>query len=261
MDAKETTIYLTILIIGFIIGVILGYFLWSIIRLHRRYIHLHKSKNSAQIAVLEKERTRIAADLHDELGPILSAVKFKLAEVEPPTEEEQILLGEAADHIDKIIARIREISNGLMPNTLLRKGPVHAIEEFIHVVTSSCSLKIELLPYNIPPLSQEQAINIYRILQEIIHNTVKHAGASWLKIQFFIRTSSLVIICTDNGSGFNKNAVRKEKTGLGMHNMLLRIEMLGGKMYVTTGTTKGTTVKFEIPLSHTIENNDESKNN
>lgn len=260
MDAKETTIYLTILIIGLIIGVILGYFLWSIIRLHRRYMRLHKSKNSAQIIVLEKERTRIAADLHDELGPILSAAKFKLAEVEPPSEDEQILLGEAADHIDKIITRIREISNGLMPNTLLRKGPVFAIEEFIHVVTSSCSLRIELLTYNIPPLLQEQAINIYRILQEVIHNTIKHAQASLLKIQFFIRTNTLVIVCSDNGCGFNKYAVRKEKTGLGMHNMLLRAEMLGGKMFITSGLSKGTTIKFEIPLNHTIEN-DESQNN
>lgn len=256
MDAKETTIYLTILSIVFIIGIILGYFIWSVIRLHRRYIRLHKSKNSAQITVLEKERTRIAADLHDELGPILSAAKFKLAEVEPPSAEEQTLLIEAADHIDKIITRIREISNGLMPNTLLRKGPVYAIEEFIHVVTSSCPLKIELLKYNIPLLSQEQAINIYRILQEIIHNTVKHAQATTLKIQFFIRTNSLVIICNDNGCGFNKYAARKEKKGLGLHTMLQRSEMLGGKLFITTGLSKGTTIKLEIPLNHTTENNE-----
>lgn len=256
MDAKETTIYLTILSIVFIIGVILGYFLWSIIRLHRRYIRLHKSKNNAQITLLEKERTRIAADLHDDLGPILSAAKFKLAEVETPSQEDQTLLTEASDHIDKIITRIREISNGLMPNTLLRKGPVYAIEEFIHVVTSSCPLKIELLKYNIPKLSQEQAINIYRILQEIIHNTVKHAKATVLKIQFFIRTETLVIVCTDNGCGFNKYAVRKEKAGLGLHTMLQRIEMLGGKMFITTGLSKGTSIKLEIPLTHTTENNE-----
>lgn len=256
MDAKETTIYLTILSIVFIVGVILGYFLWSIIRLHRRYIRLHKSKNNAQITLLEKERTRIAADLHDDLGPILSAAKFKLAEVEPPSEEDQTLLTEASDHIDKIITRIREISNGLMPNTLLRKGPVYAIEEFIHDITSSCALKIELLKYNIPKLSQEQAINIYRILQEIIHNTVKHAKATVLKIQFFIRTETLVIVCTDNGCGFNKYAVRKEKAGLGLHTMLQRVEMLGGKMFITTGLTKGTSIKLEIPLTHTTENNE-----
>ena len=147
MDVRETTIYFALLIAAIIIGAILGYFLLSIVRMHRRYIRLHRSRSETQILLLEKEHKRIAADLHDELGPILSAAKFKITEVEPPSHEDRELLTQANDQINNIIIRIREISNGLMPNTLLRKGPMHAIEEFIQAMHSTFSFKIELLPF------------------------------------------------------------------------------------------------------------------
>jgi signal transduction histidine kinase len=213
MDTSETTIFHAVLIAAVIIGGIFIFFLLSIIKLHRRQLRLQKSKREAEILLLDRERTRFAADLHDELGPILSAAKFKMNEVDPPSPDEKILLHQASDHIDNIISRIRQIANGLMPNTLLRKGPVYAIEEFIHSVTEAFPLHIELSPYNVPSFPQAQSIHIYRILQEIIHNTIKHAKASRLRIQMFPRSGKLIILCNDDGVGFNTAKVSKEKTG------------------------------------------------
>ncbi len=251
MDARETTFYYAVLIAAISIGCILGWFLFSIIRLHRRYLRWHKSSNEAQVMLIEKERARIAADLHDELGPFLSATKFKLTGVEPQSPDEEELLQQASDHIDTMVGRIRQLSNGLMPNTLLRKGAVSAIEELIYSMAQSFPVKIEFLPYAIPALSQDQSINIYRIVQEMIHNTQKHASASRVKIQFFVRTGQLVIIYTDDGIGFNPASVVKEKNGLGLRNLLSRTEMLGGNMFLNTKPGKGTEIIIEIPLNYT----------
>lgn len=180
MYARETTFYVAVLIAAILIGCLLGYFLFSIIRIHRRYLRLHQSQNQQQVVLIEKERTRIAADLHDELGPILSAAKFKLTGVEPQSSEEEELLQQASGHIDTIVGRIRELSNALMPATLVREGLIAAIGELIQVMSRSVSLQIKLLPCNMPELTKEQEIHIYRIVQELIHNTQKHARATRL---------------------------------------------------------------------------------
>lgn len=251
MDASETTIYTAFLIAAVTIGSILGYFLFYMVKLHGRYRRLHQSRSETQLRLVEKERTRMAADLHDELGPILSAAKFRINEVDPPSPDDQLLLQQASDHINEIIIRIRQISNNLMPNTLLRKGPVPAIEEFIQAIsTAGFSLNIGLYPYKVPSFSQEQAIHIYRMLQEVIHNTLKHAAASRLKIQLYTRSQLLVIICEDDGKGFLAKKMAKEKNGLGLQNLLLRTEMLGGDMFLYTRPGAGTKIIFEIPLHH-----------
>lgn len=256
MDARETTIFIAILIGVAIIGGILMYFLLSLIRLHRRFIRLQKAKDQAEITLIEKERTRIAADLHDELGPILSAAKYKLSEAEPASGEDRQLLDEAATHIDNMLTRIRQIANGLMPNTLLRKGPVQAIQEFVNTISSNSSMKIELLVYEIPALSETQAICIYRILQEAIHNAIKHAQASLLKIQFFVRTDKFIIICKDNGIGFDTYKIEKQRKGLGLQNMLTRMEMISGKLFISSAYHQGTELKLVIPLIHSMQTNE-----
>ena len=249
MDARETTLYAAVLIAAIVLGCLLGYFLVSIIRIHRRYLRLHQSQNQQQVMLIEKERTRIAADLHDDLGPVLSAAKFKLTGVDPQDQESQELLQQASDHIDRIVGRIRELSNGLMPNTLLRRGPVPAIEELIHSMSQPDDLHIEFVAGDIPRLPNEQAIHIYRIVQELIHNTRKHARASKLTIHLHQQQQRLLLNATDNGIGFDVAAVSENGTGLGLRNLLNRTEMLGGNMYIISKPGKGTEIVVEIPLN------------
>ena len=248
MDAHEATIYSAILITGVIIGIIIIYFIVSIIRHQRRNIELYKSKIVAEIATLEKERARIASDLHDELGPILSSIKFKINSIDINNEEDKFQLEKASTHIDDIIHRMREISNGLMPNTLLRKGPVFAVEEFINQIIKTDKLLIEFKHYDIPEIPREKAIHLYRIIQEIIHNTVKHARAGKLKIELKSVNGSLVLLSEDNGAGFDYPAASKEHYGLGLRNLLSRTELLEGSMFVDSKPGKGTKFTIEIPL-------------
>ena len=248
MDTKETTVYHTVLIAAAVIGTIISYFIMSIIRQQRKHRLLYKAKIEAEITTLEKERTRVAADLHDELGPTLSAAKFKLSSIEAVTGEDAKMVTEAIHYIDTILQQVRHIANDLMPNTLLRNGPVSAIEEFIGHMTANSTLNISFHQNHIPALPQSQAIHIYRIIQEIIHNTVKHANATQLKIELYKDKNKLIIAAADDGKGFRYNAMRKEKNGLGLGNLRSRTEILSGELHIFSRPGKGTRFTIEIPL-------------
>src|ERR1051325_216225 len=129
MDSQEARIYTVILIISVTLGFIIAYFIVSIIRQQRRNMRLQKANILAEIAAMEKERMRIAADLHDDLGPILSVIQFQVDNVEGVQGEEKQQLIEASRHVDSLIGRVREIANNLMPSALHRKGLMTAIEE------------------------------------------------------------------------------------------------------------------------------------
>ena len=247
MDTPETTIYHAILIIAVTIGSIILYLIISLIRHHRSRLKLYQSKINAEITTLEKERTRMAADLHDELGPILSAAKFKLATIHVK-EEERCMLSQVEDHIDTIIIRMREISKDLMPVTLIRKGPLFAIQEFLHSTLQSVQLDIQFYPCHVPDIPGAKGIHVYRIVQEIVHNTLKHARARHLKVYLHGTNNGLTLISEDDGNGFDLNQILREKTGRGLQNILSRTEILNGKMYLESMPGTGTRLMIEIPL-------------
>src|SRR5215208_686884 len=131
MDAKEANFYTAVLIICSVLGVIITYFIISISRQHRRSLKLYKQSIQTEIKTLEKERTRMAADLHDEVGPVLSAVKLKLNSLDIHSSSDEIEVQKTNEQIDNLLKRMREISFDLMPNSLIRKGLPMAAGEFI----------------------------------------------------------------------------------------------------------------------------------
>ncbi len=255
MDPHQTKIYTAILITSLIIGSILLYFIVSLIQQQRRNRRLYLSKIQAEISTLENERTRIAGDLHDELGPLLSAIKMKLSSIETESREDEITMQETAEHITDIIHRLREISNDLMPNTLLRKGLTFAIEEFINKFSGSLlpgeqatSLKINFKHRDIPELSKEITINLYRIVQEIIHNTIKHSKASILNIELIAIDNKVILSTEDNGTGFNYKVAMIENNGLGLRSLVSRNDIMQGDFYIESQLGKGTIYTVEIPI-------------
>ena len=248
MDTHETTIYTAILITSLVLATVIAFFFISIIRHQRRNQALYKSKIIAEITTLENERKRTAADLHDELGPILSAVKFQINSFDLMSEEDRQNLEKANRNIDEIISRMRGIANDLMPNTLLRKGLVAALQASVEAINKSNNIDIELVCNNLPELSESRSINLYRILQEVIHNTIRHSKASSLKIELKMENGNLLVLTEDNGIGFNYEGESREQVGLGMRSLLSRTEVLEGSMYVDSKIDKGTKFRFEIPI-------------
>lgn len=248
MDPQEKGLYNSLLMVVVVVGIVLIYFIITIIRYQRRSLLLHKEKIRAEIDTLENERKRIASDLHDELGPLLSAVKLQINNLEYQSPDDKILIDKSSQHIDIIIHKLREISNNLMPNTLLRKGLVKAISEFVESNAEIYKLNIRFTCEQDPSLGLDKEINIYRIVQEIVHNTVKHSKATLLIIRIAVENNNLVLSTADNGIGFDYFARSREHTGLGLRNLQSRAEILGGEISCTSELGKGTSYNLEMPL-------------
>jgi two-component system, NarL family, sensor kinase len=248
MDAHQTSIYDAILICATIIGAIIIYFIVSIIHQHRNNRALYKRSLEAEIKTLEKERTRVASDLHDDLGPLLSSIKYSVGSLDIFSDTDLKTVDRVYEHIDSLMKRMREISGDMMPNTLLRKGLVAAIAEFIDNIPGPDFPEIQFVHSELPELLQPYSIHLFRIVQEIIHNTIKHAKASRLKIEIKQSAAFLVLLTNDDGTGFDYNLQTRESSGLGLRNLFSRTEMLGGNMSVESARGKGTSYIIEIPL-------------
>ncbi|MEO6917154.1 MAG: sensor histidine kinase [Chitinophagaceae bacterium] len=249
MNPFEKNYLNAVFIVVVLTGVILAYFIISLVRFHRRYVKLQKERIFAEITIQEIERKRIANDLHDSIGPVLSAVKLNINSIEINNEADQKIIDKTGKYLDDIIASMRQISYNLLPNTLERKGLVEAVHEFIAQVNSKHVLDIHFMVLKDSRVSREKEIHIFRIIQEIMHNTIKHAGAKKLQIGISEEDGNFLLLTKDDGKGFD---VQKEKlnfNGLGLKSLESRSELLNGILTLESQPGQGTNYFLKIPLS------------
>ncbi len=247
MGTTETTIYHAVIFASLVIGILLTYFFIVVIHSQKVNVGLRKKNVLEEIAGLEKERARIGADFHDELSPLLSTVKtrinfFQLTNAEDLAERQQ-----ANDHIEEVIKRMRQISFNLMPNTLLRDGLIKALEEYVEFLNRVHRIRFTFTATEECMLEESKAVNVYRIMQEVIHNAIKHSKASEISIEIRDKKNAIDIRVCDNGCGFNYKKKLAEKTGIGLGSINNRVMITGGKMFVDSRPQKGTTYIFKIP--------------
>jgi signal transduction histidine kinase len=241
-------IFHTTVIIGLLIAIIIIFFIISIVRYHRRYIRLQRERIYAEITIQENERRRIANDLHDSLGPVLSSVKLQINSISISDPEDQQIINKAGRHLDEIIASIREISYNLLPNTLQRKGLSEAVREFIGHINSKHVLNIRFYQVKDILIPSEKEIHLFRMIQEIVQNTLKHAKAKDLQIALGEENRNVLILTKDDGIGFDIERARKETTGLGLKSIESRAEILQGVISLESAPGQGTSYFVKIPL-------------
>ncbi|HTN44861.1 MAG TPA: ATP-binding protein [Flavipsychrobacter sp.] len=248
MHSSEESFYKAVAIVAVLLGVIIVYFIVTMIRHQRRNARLYHSQIKAEIHTLENERRRIATDIHDELGPLLSAVRLQINHLEAPTASDNDIILKANTYIDDVLTKTREISYNLLPNTLVRKGLVAAVEEFINKINDRHTLEITFSSNGKFNFTKEQEINIYRIVQEIVNNTIKHAEATQLSIRLLIEKENAILETADNGKGFDHQAmIRENKGGLGLYNLQSRADILHARFITGSAPKEGTHYLFEIP--------------
>ncbi len=249
MYSSEARIYITILITASIIGTILLFFLIVIIRQHKKRAKQYEDRLRMEVELLEAERGRIASDLHDDLGPLLSVIKMNLHLLDTKDKNDLMILGKTSNHIDHTAKRLREISNNIMPYALQKKGLIMAITEMTELLSegNKLSLQFNNTVSNLS-ITKEKEIHIFRLFQEILNNTIKHANASEVKIQLYDEKNELYILIKDNGCGFDKEKVMDQGKGLGLQNILRRAGILKGKVYLETEPGNGTEYLIRIPL-------------
>lgn len=248
MDATETKIYYAIVAACVATGTIILYFFVSVIRHQRENLAFRKKSMLREIAGLEKERARIASDLHDELGPMLSTVKMRINSFELTDPDDFTQLEKANGHIDTVLKRMREISFNLMPNILLRKGLVQALREYIGFLDRGSEVAFSFVAPDNCSVTEEKAVNVYRIVQELVYNAIKHSGASEISVELRNKNHKIHLKVSDNGKGFDYKKKLAERSGIGLGSLSNRTAITGGKMFMESGPENGTTYIFEIPL-------------
>lgn len=249
MDPNQTKIFSAILIAAGILGIIVAYFIITIVRNQRRHLKLQQANLLVEITTLENERKRIVSDLHDELGPLLSVVKFQVSSLDTDHPNDVALIEKANENLDTILERIRGICNHLLPQVLTRKGLLTALREFVYEVDSRSEINIEFTHDDQLVIPQIAEIHLYRIIQEIINNALKHSNAESVLINITRKADKLVIIIKDNGKGFDTEKAGRESNGYGLKNILSRVDILRGDLYLASEPGKGTTYTIEIPGS------------
>lgn len=208
---------------------------------------------NAIIHTEEKERSRFARDLHDGLGALLSTVKIfaNLAQKKEKTEEEKHnLLEQLKETIIEAIATTRRIANNLMPGVLSDFGLISAVSTFCSKVDSSGAISVSFVAdHDFPRLSQNVEINLYRIILELINNTMKHAQARNIYLQLSHNAQKIRIEYCDDGKGFNmeKTLQPSQSTSMGLGNISTRVKAMEGEWSFETSEGKGMRVDISIP--------------
>lgn len=197
----------------------------------------------------ERERVRVARDLHDGLGGMLAGVKLNLSgwaneHAEAPQDKD---LGKVIDQLDNSVSELRRIARNMIPETLLKFGLDQALKDLVSFYMQE-NLTIDFQPFNIGTnITLSIQLNIYRIVQELLSNTVKHANATQVVLQCSQNEKNFLITFEDNGRGFDPNLLNSAK-GIGLNNLRSRVEFMNGKIELITAPGEGTTVNIEIEL-------------
>ncbi|RQO66227.1 hypothetical protein DBR43_28780 [Pedobacter sp. KBW06] len=197
----------------------------------------------------ERERQRVGRDLHDGLGGTLAGIKINLSDVVANTSAlgKDTELGKIIAQLDSSVNDLRSIARNLMPETLLKFGLQTALKDLCETFNNS-SLKITLQLFDIQESMEVSVkINIYRIIQEILSNTVRHSGASQLLLQCSQNESVFLITAEDNGRGFDASAAGNTK-GIGLSNIRNRVALLHGKLDLNTAVNEGTSINIELKV-------------
>jgi PAS domain S-box-containing protein len=199
----------------------------------------------------EKERKRFAKELHDGLGPLLSTIKLYINELEAEnieSKEKKEYINYSNELIDEAVTNIRTISNNITPNIISGYGLVKSIESFCNKINKTQQIEVRFKTINIEGKFDETIeLIFYRIVTELISNTIKHASASQINIVLEFLNNKLILTYKDDGVGFNlKEVLDDEKSGMGLKNIISRINSINGSYYFNENTGQGTEITIKV---------------
>ena len=239
-----------------LLGGLLGYSYYRRYRLRQEkklqseVMHQQDIATQAVIVAEENERKRIAAELHDGVGQMMSAAKMNLSSFENElafsSDGQKLAFEKALSLVDESCKEVRSVSHQMMPNALLKSGLASAIREFIDKIDSRV-LKINLHTEGLNDrLHGNTETVLYRVIQECVNNVIKHSGADHLDISLIKDADGVAATVEDNGRGFD--STDKEKfEGIGLKNIMTRVQYLKGSVDFDSSPGKGTLVAIHVP--------------
>lgn len=201
----------------------------------------------------EQERFRVSKELHDGLGPLLSTMKLSISslikiEKDPVSQE---ILENTGQIVQDALKTIKDVSNNLSPHILTNFGIEKAVNNFANRVNESSLLQIGVVSnLGDQRFDVNTEIILYRVICELINNTLKHASASRVMIDLRFQQKKIHVVYTDDGIGFDTTTVLEKTTGMGLSNMRSRINSLNGSIDIQSDKDEGVIVNIEIPTKN-----------
>lgn len=206
-----------------------------------------------EVAAQERERKRISRELHDEAGQYLTALQImlKVACDKLPTRPEDARgdLSESVKLVDAVTDRIRRIAQGLRPPALDTVGIKATLAGLCREVSRQAGIPVEYDAEPVKKLTPDAAITFYRVLQEALTNSVKHAAPSKISVRLYRDVDALCLSIIDDGRGFSPGEASGEGHGLGLAGMRERLDFLGGSLDIESEPGRGARVSARAPLS------------
>ena len=254
---KRQSLIRNIIIGSSIVLLLIGFLSYNSYRLKQKK-KLQQQLNKQQselmntvIAVQDKERKRIAEDLHDSLGSILSAAKLRLSAVADNGNGRGNTYNDTLNLLDEAVNEMRSISHNLLPASLLRLGLVAGLQNLLDKISSRSGLQISFIAHGFKRrIEANIEVSIYRIVLEAVNNTVKHAQAKNVTVQLMQYDSYINVLVEDDGIGFDKGVALKEQ-GIGLNNIFSRVDHMKGKIDIDTKPAAGTVINIDIPYTQT----------
>ncbi len=261
MEDTFTNSILTFIIIGVttmiaFVSLIITYITISQRKSTKQQLKMQAIKNKHQkdlfksvLATQEKERKRIAKDLHDEIGTSLSAIGLMVSQLKNKAKSDNKELASLIkDNIDGVVIETRRVINDLSPSSLSKFGLFVELDNLANLIHSSANIKLEFdSDIKQTRLSEEVELTLYQIIKEFCNNTIKYAKATKISLSINIKDDeNLYVLIKDDGDGFDINAI--SKGGHGLNNMESRAYLLGGESKLISSLGKGTELEFSLPL-------------
>jgi two-component system, NarL family, sensor kinase len=225
--------------------IVIGMYLWHKYRGKIMIAHQDNIRLKAVIEAEQKERKRISQDLHDSLGQLISIAKFKASDIDPKEgsiEDHQNLM----NIIDHTYHELHNISNNIMPATLIDEGLIAATNELIATISNNKNIFIVFeAPQTIENLDDSKAFALFRILQETLSNIIKHAEATEVVVKIIKNSHSLSLIVSDNGKGMDISKIN-DYAGMGWKNIYSRVATMLGEINVKSNPNLGTQITIDI---------------
>jgi signal transduction histidine kinase len=206
------------------------------------------------IAAQERELGNIARELHDDICQRLAMLSLKIEKAAKAWATGQQQVGEQLEQILRqcsiLTGDVQALSHELHPSILDNLGLVTAVRSFCREISEQSGVSVEFTSENVPDsLPREVSLSLFRLIQEAVHNSVKHSGENYCKVNLRGNSSGIHLEVRDQGAGFSVESL-KNKRGLGLTSMRERIQLLDGKIHIDSKASAGTRILAWVPLNH-----------
>ncbi|MFD1188570.1 sensor histidine kinase [Pontibacter rugosus] len=266
MSTLEPVILITPVLLVLSVGIIVFVVLYQR-RMLQHQEHLRELQDVKQQQLLEvtlqtqeDERRRVARDLHDEVGAMLALIKLNLYQLVNNVEvkDEGLLTAgyNIKQQLDDVLSSVRRISHDLMPVVLEKMGLVQSLEALRRTLASGSNQLEMIVKYNEKNrrLNPKNELLLYRMVQELLNNTLKHAEATQVTVELLFESENILLVYTDNGKGFNLHTLQEGENlqggGLGIMSLQSRAALMGGHITLTSSPGAGIRAEINVPVMH-----------